>query len=106
VLKFVVLLYRKPGMTKADFVAHLKNVHGPLALKLPGLRKYTQNYVIEDSNRKRTEWDGLVELYFADRATFEAAWQTPEGKASDADLPVFLDLTRTTWSIVEELETL
>jgi uncharacterized protein (TIGR02118 family) len=106
VLKFIVLLYRKPGMSTAGFVAHMKNVHGPLARRLPGLRKYVQNFVVEDENRKRPDWDGLVELYFADRATFEAAWKTPEGKASDADLPAFLDLARTTWSIVEELEML
>ncbi len=33
----------------------------------------------------------------------EAAWNSPQGKASDADLPASADLSRTTWSIVEEL---
>ena len=28
---------------------------------------------------------------------------SPPGKACDADLPAFADLSRTTWSIVEEL---
>jgi uncharacterized protein (TIGR02118 family) len=106
VLKFVVLLYRKPGTSFADFVTHMKNVHGPLAMKLPGLKKYVQNFVVDDQQRSRPDWDGLVELYFADRAAFEAAWKTPEGQASDADLPLFLDLQRTKWSIVEEVEIL
>jgi hypothetical protein len=33
----------------------------------------------------------------------EAAWASPQGAASDADLPIFADLTRTTWSVVEEI---
>ena len=103
-LKFVVLLYRKPGMSFAEFVAYVKDVHGPLAAKLPGVRKYVQNFVVEDRECRRAEWDALVELYFEDRASFEAAWNTPEGKASDVDLPLFLDLTRTSWSLVEAVE--
>jgi hypothetical protein len=33
----------------------------------------------------------------------EAAWASPEGAASDADLPAFADLKRTTWSVVDEI---
>ncbi len=33
----------------------------------------------------------------------EAAWASPQGAASDADLRVFADLTSTTWSVVEEI---
>ena len=32
----------------------------------------------------------------------EAAWAGPQGARSDADLPAFADLSRTTWSVVEE----
>ena len=37
------------------------------------------------------------------RSAMEAAWATPQGAASDADLPAFADLSRTTWSVVEEV---
>jgi uncharacterized protein (TIGR02118 family) len=104
VLKFLVVLYRKPGMSSAEFVTYMKEVHGPMATKLPGLHKYVQNFVLEDRDRKRPEWDAVVELYFPDRASFEAAWTTTEGKASDADLPIFLDLARRSWSLVEEVD--
>jgi len=103
VIKFVVLLYKKPGMSTDAFITHLKNIHGPLALRLPRLRRYRQNLVVEDGKRQRPPWDALVELFFDNRADFEAAWETPEGKASDADLPLFLDLDRTSWSVVEEM---
>ncbi len=33
----------------------------------------------------------------------EAAWASPEGKAATGDLEAFVNLSRTTWSIVEEI---
>ena len=105
-LKFIVVIYRRPGLTQEDFRRHLRDVHGPLAKELPGLRKYVQNYVCADPKRKAPGWDAVIELYFDDWPAMEAAWASPQGAASDADLPVFADLSRTTWSAVEELSVL
>jgi uncharacterized protein (TIGR02118 family) len=101
-LKFIVVLHKLPAMTTEQFRRHLREVHGPLARKLPGLRKYVQNYVCADPKRK-PGWDAVVELWFDDWAAMEAAWASPQGAASDADLPAFADLTRTTWAAVEEV---
>jgi len=105
-LKFMVVLYRRPDLSGQQFERHLREVHGPLARKLPGLRRYVQNYVSDDAKRDHPGWDAIVELYFEDRQSMEKAWATPEGAASDADLPLFADLTRTTWSVVEEVTVL
>ena len=102
-LKFMVVLYRRPELTSAEFRGHLLEVHGPLAKRLPGLKKYAQNYVCADTKRKPPGWDAIVELYFDSWDAMEAAWASPQGAASDADLPLFADLTRTTWSVVEEV---
>jgi len=102
-LKFMVVLYRRPELTSAEFREHLLEVHGPLAKRLPGLKKYAQNYVCADTKRKPPGWDAIVELYFDSWDAMEAAWASPQGAASDADLPLFADLTRTTWSVVEEV---
>lgn len=101
-LKFMVVLYKKPGMTKADFHRFLREVHGPMARKVPGLRKYIQNYVAADPTRKHPGWDAIVELYFDDRESMEAAWATAEGQAATADVAEFADLSRTSWSVVDE----
>ena len=45
----------------------------------------------------------MIELYFDDWPAMETAWASPQGAASDADLAVFADLTRTTWSAVDEI---
>jgi uncharacterized protein (TIGR02118 family) len=73
-----------------------------LPKKIPGLRRYKQNFVLPDSKRERPEWDCVVELYFDNQEAMEAAWNSPEGQAATADLDIFADLSRTAWSVVEE----
>jgi len=102
-LKFMVVLYRRADLTREAFRRHLEKVHGPLAKRLPGLRKYVQNHVSADPNRKHPGWDAIVELYFDSREAMEAAWASPQGAASDGDLALFTDLDRTAWSVVEEI---
>jgi uncharacterized protein (TIGR02118 family) len=104
-LKFMVVLHRRPGFTHSEFRRHLEQIHGPLARNLPGLKRYKQNYVCKDPKRE-PGWDAIVELYFDSWEAMEAAWASPQGAASDADLPLFSDKTRTTWSVVEEVTVL
>ena len=59
--------------------------------------------MVADPSRPHPEWDAIVELYFDSWESMEAAWASPQGAASDADLQLFADMTRTTWSVVEEL---
>src|SRR5271163_2589575 len=102
-VKFMVVVYKRQGMSSQEFRRYFEDIHGPLAKKLPGLRRYVQNFAQADAKRKPPEWDAVIELYFDDQASMEAAWAGPEGAASDADLPMFADLNRTTWSVVEEI---
>ena len=89
-LKFMVVVYRRPDLTPEEFRRHFEEVHGPLAKKLPGLRKYVQNYVSPDSSRESPGWDAIVDLYFDDRAAMEAAWWE-EVAALAIEQLVFLD---------------
>jgi uncharacterized protein (TIGR02118 family) len=102
-LKFAVILYKRPEMTFDDFRNYFRNVHAPLARKIPGLRKCIHNYAATDPARKPPDWNGIAELYFDDFDSMQAAWVTPEGEAATDDLKHFADLTRTTWSVVEEV---
>ena len=102
-LKFMVVLYRREDLTYDRFRRHLEQIHAPLAKKLPGLKKYIQNHRVDDPKRTHPGWDAIIELYFEDWQAMEAAWASAQGAASDADLPLFADLNRTTWSVVEEV---
>lgn len=101
-LKFAVVLHRRADMSAAQFNAYFRDVHGPLAERLPGLKRYVQNTVAADPKRPHPGWDGIAELYFEDWAAMEAAWASAAGAAATRDLEAFVDLSRTTWSVVDE----
>lgn len=101
-LKFLVVLYRRPAISEEQFHAILRNEHADMAERLPGLRKYLQNHVVKDPNRKHPGWDAVVELHWDDWSSMEAAWLTAEGQAATKHLAEFVDLDRSTWSVVQE----
>ena len=47
-LKFVVVLYRRPDVSVEDFRANLRTIHGSMAERIPGLRRYVQNHAAAD----------------------------------------------------------
>jgi uncharacterized protein (TIGR02118 family) len=101
-LKFVVVVYKRPGMSMEDFRHYFRDVHGPMVQNIPGLKKYVQNYIIADPKRKPPGWHGLAELYFDDWEAMEAAWSSEQGILATNDLGAFVDLSQTSWSVVEE----
>ena len=100
--KMIVVLYRRPDFTRTGFLSYLRDVHGPLAERLPGLLAYRQNHVVDDPARRDPGWDAVVELWWDSRGAMEAAWRTPEGRAATDDLAEFADLLRTSWAVVDE----
>lgn len=102
VLKFLVVLYRRPDLSREQFQEILRGEHGALAGRLPGLRRYVQNHLEPDPNRKHPGWDAVIELYWDDWASMEAAWASPEGKLATDHLAEFADRSRSTWAVVRE----
>jgi uncharacterized protein (TIGR02118 family) len=99
-LKFVVVLYRRPDLSPEAFFSNLRDEHGPLAERIPGLRRYVQNHVVPDPRREHPGWDAVIELYWDDWDAMEAAWASSEGQAATDHLRTLADLSRTTWSVV------
>jgi uncharacterized protein (TIGR02118 family) len=97
-VKFMVVLYRKKDLSAEEFRSNLRQIHGVM----PNLKRYLQNHVASDPSRAHPGWDAIIELYWDDRETMEAAWRSPEGEAATQHLQEFVDLSRSTWSIVEE----
>ncbi len=102
-LKFAAVQHKRPDMTFEQFRDYLLRVHAPLARKIPGLRRCIYNLVMDDATRNPPEWHGIVELYFDDFPSMQAAWATPEGRAATSDNAQYANLTRTSWSVVEEI---
>ena len=94
-IKSISLLVRKDGMTHAQFMKHWVDVHAPLALKVPGLRRYVQSHIFDERRRLDipaigVEVDGIAETWYDDRDAMMRAAATPEMKALHADGALFI----------------
>lgn len=101
-LKFVVVCHRRVGWSREEFRRYFREVHGPLAQAIPGLRRYVESFV-EPEPRRDPPWDAVVELWFDDRAAMEAGWDSEAGRRATADNANCLDLARTGWAVVDEI---
>jgi uncharacterized protein (TIGR02118 family) len=82
----IFMVVRKPGLDHRDFFDHWRNVHGPLVMRLPGLRKYAQCHgALEAFQMSNMTHDGWSELWFDDYASFQRTVASPEWQAVQED---------------------
>ena len=101
-IKFVVVCYRPAGWSRDQFRRYFRETHEPLAMAIPDVRGYVQNFVEPDEQRD-PPWDAVIEFWFDDREAMEAAWRSEAGARATQDNANCLDLARTSWSVVEEI---
>jgi uncharacterized protein (TIGR02118 family) len=83
-------LYEKPADPE-EFERHYRDVHIPLAQRLPGLRRYTLGRNIA-AVRGGTPYYLVAELEWATMDALRAAFASPEGQATAADAAHLTDL--------------
>ena len=93
-IKVMSAFKRKEGMDVETFQAYWRDVHGPIAQSLPGLRRYVQNHTIL-SGYKRGEpaVDGVAELWFDDTAALRALAPSEQLRHTRNDHANFMDDT-------------
>src|SRR5450631_2221077 len=94
-IKMLGLLTRKPHLTHAQFVDHWLEIHGPLALAVPGVRRYVQSHIVgtrarPDIAETEVEVDGIAELWYDDEAALQRAAASPEMKRLTDDGALFI----------------
>ena len=63
--KIIFFLKRKPGMDVKEFQRYWLEVHGPIVLKLPRLRRYVQCHVLSSQYAEGEPlYDGFAQLWF------------------------------------------
>jgi uncharacterized protein (TIGR02118 family) len=101
VIKFIVMLQRRQGMTLDGFARYWREVHVPLARDLPGLRGYSISTVVEAPDGERP-YDGVAELWFDDIESLRRSFASPTGERARLDMAQFTDTTRITRAITIE----
>jgi uncharacterized protein (TIGR02118 family) len=78
---------RRPGLSQQDLFSHWLEVHGPLAAKAKGMRRYVQNHAVPGSSELRggPTHDGFSEAWFDDLPSFYATIASPEWEALRED---------------------
>lgn len=118
-LKLTFCLHRLPVLSREAFQRYWRETHAPLVRRHAaalGVVRYVQTHTGHDdyaaalrAGRGGPEpYDGVAELWWPDRASFEAALATPEAQEAGAalleDERRFIDLVRSPLWIGEEYE--
>ena len=105
-LKRMSTLKRRPDLSEKDF-RHEWHAHGAYVREMPGVSGYRQNVIVARELSKGTSCgyqdlpiDGIVELWFKDEATLEAAFASRQGRTTMAHAKTFLQ--EITAFVVEE----
>lgn len=95
-LKRISTLKRRADVSEEDFRREW-TVHGDLVRKMPGVSAYRQNVVVAREREKGRPCgyddlpiDGIVELWFENPSTLEAAFASQAGKETMAHAKTFL----------------
>lgn len=80
-------LNRLPSSDRATFQKYWRDHHGPIAGRVPGLRRYIQNHTIGDGD---DPYDGIAQTWFDDLDAMRASATSPELARTRADEPNFM----------------
>lgn len=102
-VKIVYCISKLPQLSEAEFHRYWREVHGPIAARIPGCRKYVQSHTVHRAVAGREpSFDGVAELWFDDWQGLERAMASKEVQAALQDERNFIDHSRTAFFIAEE----
>lgn len=91
-VKAVWRMRRKPGVSLGEFRRHWIEIHGEIAKKIPGVRRYVQSHVIDEAySYAEPRWDGVAQLWWDSPEALTEALKTPEFKEDMRDGEEFID---------------
>ena len=106
-VKLIYVFARKPGMSVEEFQRYWREEHGPIAARIPGVRRYVQCHVLpelydRDPSREGPAYDGAAELWFDDLDSLRQAFRSSEVLAARENEAEFIDHSRSFLIITEE----
>jgi uncharacterized protein (TIGR02118 family) len=100
--KIVAFTKFKAGMEPGAAREYWRDVHGPMALKVPTIRRYFQDHWMEPLAGGALEFDGNSEIWYDDEAGYEATMERDDWKTLVDDGPNCFDYSSMVSGIVEE----
>lgn len=103
-IKLIYCITRKPDMPVEEFQRYWRETHGPIAGRIPGVRRYVQCHTLPElyAGDRAPAYDGAAELWFDDMEAMRAAMASPERDAAVEDERNFIDHSRVFAIITEE----
>ena len=103
-VKLIYCITRKPGMSVEEFQRYWREVHAPIAARIPGLRRYVQCHAVPSTygDERAPSYDGVAELWFDDLEAWERVRRSPEVRAAIEDERNFIDHSRAFLILTEE----
>lgn len=94
-IKRITLLVRKDGITRSAFREYWYENHGKIVRQMPAVAGYLQNPVQPEQSEDvghspPFQFDGIVELWFANEAAEKEAFASPAAKLLPLDEPNFI----------------
>lgn len=107
-IKLIVAIRRRAGMSPEDFQAHWRNQHARLVKDSPATAKYVRRYVqchtrLDEYAAGEVAFDGTAELWFDSVADKDAFFSDPDYlRDVNPDEERFADMTQTVFFVTEE----
>jgi uncharacterized protein (TIGR02118 family) len=91
-VKNIEFVNRRPGMALAAFQRYWREIHGPIASRIPVIRRYEQNHLASSAYAEdpAPPYDGLAVTWFDSTAEMRRGAATPEYAATRVDEANFL----------------
>jgi uncharacterized protein (TIGR02118 family) len=102
--KMVTFTFKSPSISPEEFHRYWREVHGPLAAKIPQMRRYVQSHVRPSAYRDRGNplLNGVASAWFESTAAMRDAEQTAQYRTVRNDEPNFVDLPKLSFIITRE----
>jgi uncharacterized protein (TIGR02118 family) len=90
-VKNIEFVNRRPGMALEPFRKYWREVHGPIATRIPPLLRYEQNHLrLSEYDRSEPPYDGLAITWFESTSAMRDGTKTEEYAVTRADEANFL----------------
>ena len=100
-VKVVYCINKLPNLSDEEFHRYWRDVHGPIASRIPGCRRYVQSHTLY-RGKTRPPYDGCAEMWMDDWDAYKKAMGSDELKAALEDEKKFIDHSRTAFFVTEE----